>query len=774
MQARAVVRRSRYGGTTLVPLVLATSSAAADTWNGGTGDWFDTGNWTDGSVPTGTDVVEIDAGEAQVEATGAISRDLQVGRFATASLTISGSGALTSEAIQLGTFIGSAGTVTVTGSGSSWDGRLLLIGNGGTGSLTVSGGGSVTNSSIRIGGDTTGIGTLTVTGSGSSWTGTASLTIGAAGRGTLDLLDGGVVSVGTTLTIARDASSSGNVKVGSGGAAGILDAATVTGGAGAATLDFDHDEAVYFFTRDGTVDGDAIAITGSVAVNHLGSGTTVLTGSNSYSGTTTISAGTLSVATDGNLGTGTVTLAGGTLAVTGTTAIDNPVTLGVGGGTVSASGADSSLTGTLSGAGTLTKAGPGTLTLSGTGGHSGGTAVSAGILTVNGALTDAANAVSVASGAALAGSGSIAGAVGVAAGGALTPGDGVGRISTGSLTLAPGSTAGFEIDGTAAGTQYDQVAVAGTVDVSGAMLTTSFGFASTAGDSFILVDNDGVDPVTGTFAGLAEGATLASGGRTYRIAYAAGDGNDVTLTDVAPALPPDGGSGSGDSPLSQSGTAGADLLVGGAGNDTIHCLAGDDVASGAGGADLIYGNQDADTLWGGGGVDTVYGGQGADLVYGNQAADILYGNRGGDILFGGQHADTIFGGQDADLVYGNLDDDRLLGNLGEDTLYGGQGNDTLEGGGGGDALIGNLGADRFAFGSGDGADTIADFSASEGDRIVIAAGVNGTGISSASDLLVRLFVDAGGKAALDLGGGNVVTLAGVAPGSATADWFLVV
>src|SRR5205823_4897796 len=40
----------------------------------------------------------------------------------------------------------------------------------------------------------------------------------------------------------------------------------------------------------------------------------------------------------------------------------------------------------------------------------------------------------------------------------------------------------------------------------------------------------GSDAIAGTFAGLAEGATVNLGGEPFHISYAGGDGNDVTLT----------------------------------------------------------------------------------------------------------------------------------------------------------------------------------------------------------------------------------------------------
>ena len=57
------------------------------------------------------------------------------------------------------------------------------------------------------------------------------------------------------------------------------------------------------------------------------------------------------------------------------------------------------------------------------------------------------------------------------------------------------------------------------------------------GESFILIDNNGtVDAVTGTFAGLAEGATIIFNNAALEISYMGGDGNDVVLT-VTTVLP---------------------------------------------------------------------------------------------------------------------------------------------------------------------------------------------------------------------------------------------
>lgn len=192
--------------------------------------------------------------------------------------------------------------------------------------------------------------------------------------------------------------------------------------------------------------------------------------------------------------------------------------------------------GIISGTGALTKSDAGSATLSGENTHSGANTVSAGTLFANNAGVGSATgtgAVSVASTATLAGSGRASGAVTVNTGGSLAPGGttgGTGVLSTGALTLSASSTYAADLNGVTVSTQYDQASVTGAVNLGGATLTLAGSYTPGVTDSFTVVANDGVDAVVGTFAGLAEGATLTFNTQTLRISYVGGDGNDVVLS----------------------------------------------------------------------------------------------------------------------------------------------------------------------------------------------------------------------------------------------------
>ena len=148
------------------------------------------------------------------------------------------------------------------------------------------------------------------------------------------------------------------------------------------------------------------AITGTGSIAKTGAGVLSLSGTNTYSGGTTITAGKLAVTDDANLGNvaGGLIFNGGTLRTsTGggpTVAIARAVTLQTGRGTVETTIA-TILGGNIDGAGGLTKTGTALLSLSGTNNYTGATNVtsgqlqsdSAGAFSASSAFTVAAGAV---------------------------------------------------------------------------------------------------------------------------------------------------------------------------------------------------------------------------------------------------------------------------------------------------------------------------------------------------------------------------------------------
>ncbi len=105
-------------------------------------------------------------------------------------------------------------------------------------------------------------------------------------------------------------------------------------------------------------------------------------------------------------------------------------------------------------------------------------------------------------------------------------------VINGNLTMDSDDTLEIEIQGTSPSSpaMFDNLAVNGTVDLGGATLELQPSFTPTVGTTFRIIDNDGSDSVTGTFAGLPEGATINLGSTQYTISYTAGTGNDVVLT----------------------------------------------------------------------------------------------------------------------------------------------------------------------------------------------------------------------------------------------------
>ena len=304
-----------------------------------------------------------------------------------------------------GTIGGSGFDVTLTGAGS---GTLASIIGTGSGSLTKSG-----------------TGTWTLTGA-NTYSGTTSITAGVLNIQNASGL--GATTNGTTVSSGAALELQGSLAIGAealtlngtgiSGTGALRSISGTSSWAGALTLGSDSSIGV---------DAGSLTISGAVAgsgfaLSKVGGGTLTLTGTNTYTGDTTISAGTLQLGNGGATGS----LAGSS------NIIDNGALI------INRSNAITQGTnfGTISGTGSFTQAGSGTTTLTAANTYTGATNINAGTLIVNGSLgnTD----VTVASGATLGGTGTI----GTASGGSVTVNSG------GAINLLDSSTATLTIQST--------------------------------------------------------------------------------------------------------------------------------------------------------------------------------------------------------------------------------------------------------------------------------------------------------------------------------------
>ena len=183
---------------------------------------------------------------------------VEIGRYGEGLLVIDGGATFESTDTLIGSYAGSEGHVTVSGTNSTWAmlqddpayGSVIIVGNEGTGTLTIENGGSVLGAGpafLHVGREAGGEGTVTVTGA-NSYLRSGNFFIGAdgairrSGTGTLVISDGGKVdslstNIGMRGTGAASVSGAGTswnidglIRVGmyNAGTLAITDGAVVT------------------------------------------------------------------------------------------------------------------------------------------------------------------------------------------------------------------------------------------------------------------------------------------------------------------------------------------------------------------------------------------------------------------------------------------------------------------------------------------------------------------------------------------------------------------
>jgi hypothetical protein len=123
-------------------------------------------------------------------------------------------------------------------------------------------------------------------------------------------------------------------------------------------------------------------------------------------------------------------------------------------------------------------------------------------------------------------------------------------------------------------------------------------------------------------------------------------------------------------PVTASGGAGTDLVVGGGGADDLHGDEGLDTLMGAGSNDSADGGVGDDLLLGGPAEDTLLGAEGADIVEGGLGDDKeLHGGPGEDLMLGGEGQDDLKGNDDDDVLIGGPEVDAVTTNSGMDLVF---------------------------------------------------------------------------------------------------------
>lgn len=477
------------------------------TWTGATNDNFNTaGNWTscNGTVPqTGDNLVFTNTSLGANKTLNNDITSLSVG-------TITFNGTNSSYAFKI-TGNGITVTSAITDSSSAGAGPTIAT-NFTLGGVTTI---TSTNNYLNLGVDNT---TFVDTGTyGLTFSGTKGIILESLVKGSGDITvsttsDGRVIFAGASSTYT------GNITISSGGQVTAYEVDAL-GSSGTVTVASGGEFAIYGIGADKTI-AKSFAISGT-GLNGYGA---FQTGSGS-------SAATAKITISGNF----------TLNADSTVSIGNDVTVS---GTYTTNGHALTIkTGSVGNF--ITSSGTATAVASTTtinsGDNDSSTSVSIGnkeTYVIDGIRGDTA----VSSGGTLKGTGKL-GSLTIYPGGIVAPGHSPGCLSTGNLNIS--GTYQAEIGGTTACSDYDQLIVTGTVDVSNGTLTVSRynSYKPKAGETYTIISNDGSDTVTGTFNDLAEGTTFKVDGYVMKISYKGGDGNDVTLTVVSVPSTPNTGYG---------------------------------------------------------------------------------------------------------------------------------------------------------------------------------------------------------------------------------------
>lgn len=383
---------STYTGTTTV-------SAGTLAFNGG-----------GGLNPSSVAALTVDGGTLTLDGGGSVRfTSARIGDAGNGSATQRSGAFATTNALNIGFGTGSTGTYTMTG--GSLTASMIFVGRSGSGNFVQSGGSVTTNTSFGLNLGSNGLSSGNYTLGGAGTISTAATTINAIGGDSSFVESGGMLTTGSLTLVAnnsdvvRTASYSlnggtlqtGSIGIGSGGGNTIVNFNGGTLQAGASSTSFFSGLTAANVRNGGAIlDTNGYNVTVSQALVHStmsgdnatdggltknGTGTLTLAAANTYTGATTVNAGTLQLGNVNALQASTLIMtANGALAfsaglgdsgsinagaLSGSGGIvlrdtaNNPVVLSVGG-----NNASTTYSGSLSGF-ELDKVGTGTLTLTG-------------------------------------------------------------------------------------------------------------------------------------------------------------------------------------------------------------------------------------------------------------------------------------------------------------------------------------------------------------------------------------------------------------------------
>ncbi|WP_251879670.1 autotransporter-associated beta strand repeat-containing protein [Achromobacter sp. Marseille-Q4954] len=327
-----------------------------------------------GVAAGGTGTVTVSGLGSQLNTTGF----MRVGQTGNGTLQISDSAVVSNAAAVVGYDPGSVGVVTVSGAGTQWNSSAQLsVGASGNGAVTISNDAVVSATSAVVGGaaSSQGVinigaaalaaaaapGTLSLTGPSPSLTLGATgglvfnhtntagyvFTPGITGAGKLSTYNGTTILTANNNYTGGTTIAGGTLQLGNGGTSGAIVGNVANNG----ILNFNRTDSVTF----------AGLISGSGVVNQNGTGATILTANNTYTGGTAIAAGTLQLGNGGT--TGAIV---GNVANNGALVFDRSNTL--------------TFAGQISGSGSVSQIGAGTTVLTADSTYTGGTTISAGTL----------------------------------------------------------------------------------------------------------------------------------------------------------------------------------------------------------------------------------------------------------------------------------------------------------------------------------------------------------------------------------------------------------